>query len=335
MDDVNAFLDAAQAFFSHIAAVSWGAFGIAIALHVLKLGLRVRAWQNILRASYPGTRVPFGSVFGSYVAGVGVNSIAPARGGDVVKLYLVKRHVRGSAYPTLGSTLVVETLFDFVVAGALFLWALELGVLPGVPDLPNLPAFDWTFVVRHPAAAAFVGGVLLFGAILGASWASRHVFALRAKLALGFAVLHDRRAFVRDVVSWQALSWIARIGAVWFFLRAFHIDGGLETTVAVVVVQSLSTLLPFTPGGAGAQQAVLVFALRGSAPASAILSFSVGMQLATVATNVVLGFGAMAVMLRTLRWRDRMRRPEAGPPTAGEPGGPEPAAAPSRSALPR
>jgi uncharacterized membrane protein YbhN (UPF0104 family) len=71
----------------------------------------------------------------------------------------------------------------------------------------------------------------------------------------------------------------------------------------VLVVQGISTVLPFTPGGAGTQQAVLVFALRGTATASAVLAFSVGMQLVTVVVNVILGFAAIAIMLRTLNVR--------------------------------
>jgi uncharacterized membrane protein YbhN (UPF0104 family) len=105
------------------------------------------------------------------------------------------------------------------------------------------------------------------------------------------------------VVSWQAGSWLARALCIYFFLRAFHIDAGVEVVVAVLVVQGISTVLPFTPGGAGTQQAVLVFALRGTASGSAVLAFSVGMQLVTVAVNVVLAFAAIAIMLRTLRVR--------------------------------
>ena len=79
---------------------------------------------------------------------------------------------------------------------------------------------------------------------------------------------------MRQVVSWQAASWVARIGSVFFFLSAFHIDGdGRDDGVAVLVVQGLSTMLPFTPGGAGTQQAVLVFALGGAASRSAMLVF--------------------------------------------------------------
>jgi uncharacterized membrane protein YbhN (UPF0104 family) len=322
VDDVRSFLDASEAFFRAVAAVAWGALALAILLQLLRLVLRVRAWQNIIRAAYPGTKVPYRSVFGSYVAGVGVNAIVPARGGDVVKLYLVKHRVEGSTYPTLTSSLVVETLFDFVVASVLFLWAIQMGLLPGLPDLPRLPAFDWRFVVEHPRAAAFLGSILLGGIILLVAWATRHVTAFKEKVTQGFAILRDRRMYLRDVVSWQAGSWLARIGSTFFFLRAFHVDATVETTLAVLVVGGLSTMLPFTPGGAGTQQAILVFALAGAASSSTILAFSFGQQLVVTIVNVALGFGAMLLMLGTVRWRRHVRGEEAeirGSQPEGEP----------------
>ena len=57
---------------------------------------------------------------------------------------------------------------------------------------------------------------------------------------------------------------------------------------------------------------MLVFALSGAAARSDVLAFSVGMQLVTVVVNVVLGFAAIAVMLRTLRWRGHVFAPEEG-----------------------
>jgi uncharacterized membrane protein YbhN (UPF0104 family) len=327
MNDVRAFLDALEAFFGHLAAVSWGALALALALHVVRLVLRVRAWQNILRAAYPGARPPFRGVFGAYMAGVGVNAVTPARAGDLVKLYLAKRRVDSSSYPTLGSTLVVETLVDFVLASALLLWALQRDLLPGIPHLTSLPAFDWSFFVEHPRVAALVGSVALGAAIFLVAWASGHVVAFRQKVTQGFAILGDKRTFFTQVVSWQVASWIARVASVVFFLRAFNIETTLDTVLAVLVVQGLATTLPLTPGGAGTQQAVLVFALGGTAATSAVLSFSVGMQLATVAVNVALGFGAIALMMRTLRWRSRVLAPDEGLATQ------KPAAARSRSAL--
>jgi uncharacterized membrane protein YbhN (UPF0104 family) len=311
VDDVRAFLDASEAFFKAFAAVAWGALALAVIFHVLRLALRARAWQNILHAAYPGTKIPFLTVFGAYLAGVGVNAVVPARGGDVVKLYLIKHRVEETTYPTLASSLVVETLFDFVVASVLFLVAIQMGILPGLPELPDLRAFDWSFVVEHPRLAFFFGSILLGTLILAIAWATRHVRNFKEKIALGFAILRDRRMYFREVVSWQAASWVARIASTFCFLRAFHVDATAETTLAVLVVAGLSTILPFTPGGAGTQQAILAFALSGAAAGSTILAFSFGQQLVMTIENVVLGFGSILLMMGTLRWRGHVREVEA------------------------
>src|SRR5262249_41462653 len=127
---MGAFWHAVSVFFHHLADVTWTAPALSAPGHWIQLLFPSRAWQDNLRASYPGPRLKFRSAFGAYVAGVGVNSIMPARGGDVVKLYLVKQRMPEATYPTLGSTLVVETLFDFVVAGGMMIWAFSIGVLP-------------------------------------------------------------------------------------------------------------------------------------------------------------------------------------------------------------
>ncbi len=326
MNHVEAFGNALEAFFGHLAAVGWLALALAVVFHVLRLGCRVVAWRNILAAAYPGTPIPFRSVFGAYVAGVGVNSLTPARAGDLVKLYLARHRIAGSSYPTLGSSLVVETLFDFAVASVLFVVALQMGLLPGLPQLPALPAFDWSFAVDHPQLAAILGSVALAAIIVLITWASERVTAFREKLSRGLAILNDPREFATRVVSWQAASWLARVASVYWFLEAFHIGGTFKTVLAVLVVQGLATMLPFTPGGAGTQQAILVFALAGEAARSAVLAFSVGMQIVIVAANVALGFAAIAVMMRTLRWRSRVLAAEEGLVSA------RPAAARSRSA---
>src|SRR5260221_49917 len=80
---------------------------------------------------------------------VGVNSVVPARGGDVVKLYLVKQRLRNASYATLAPTLIVETLFDAVVASALLIWALSLGVLPTEEVYSRIPTVDWRFFIHH------------------------------------------------------------------------------------------------------------------------------------------------------------------------------------------
>jgi uncharacterized membrane protein YbhN (UPF0104 family) len=300
---LGAFIDAVQVFWHHLSAVRWPALGIALCFHLLKLVVRSFAWRHILAAAYPEARIRRLPVLGAYVAGVGVNSIAPARAGDVVKLYLVKRRVEGSAYPTLAPMLVVETLFDFFAAGAIFLWALAAGVLPSAQVIKRLPSVDWSWPLRHPNVTLIVAAVVLVALLLVGMLTGRRVEAFRRQVGRGFAILSDLGAYLRRVVSWQALSWVFRLATIYFCLEAFRLTPSLHNALVVQTVDSLSTLMPFTPGGAGTKQGLTAYALRDEFSVSSVISFSVGMNIAIVAVNLLVGFTALFLMARTLRWR--------------------------------
>jgi uncharacterized membrane protein YbhN (UPF0104 family) len=307
---VHVFFHDAGVFFGHLAAVNFGALAIALALHALRVIVRTRAWRNIIAAAYPDVDVRWRSVLGSYLGGVGLNAITPARSGDVLKLFLVKRRVEGSTYPTLGATLLVETLFDACVGIALLVWAARLGALPNIHRLPRLPNIDLRWAFQHPIALEI--GALVLGIVIGVLlvWATARVRAFWRRVRQGFAVLLDRDAYLRGVVSWQALSWCFRLGTVYFMLRAFHLPATVHNALLVQIAQSLSTLLPITPGGAGTEQGLLLYLFRGKAARSSVLSFSVGMHIAIVVLNVALGVLAIALMTRSLGFR-RLRRDAA------------------------
>lgn len=307
----KAFVDATNVFYDHLAAVRWTPLAIALALHFGRTLLRTVAWRNILRASYPGTKVRWGPVLGAYLAGVGVNAIIPARVGDVVKTALVKRRIEGSSYATVAATLIVETLFDFVVALGLFIWAFSLGVLPGLHVLRRLPSIDWSWPLSHPRLAGAVAAVLLVVLLVSAMWARRRAIAFWARVALGFAILRTPWRYLRDVVSWQIGGWVLRLASLFFFLRAFQITATAHNVALTQVVQSLSTLFPITPGGAGTEQGLLVYVFRGHVPATPLLSYSVGMKIALTAFNVVLGFAVLGLMVRTFSPRRAIERAEA------------------------
>ncbi len=105
---MGAFFHAVAVFGDELASVRWQFLALALALYFLRLCLRGVAWRVILSAAYPGERLRFLSVFGAYLAGVGVNSIAPARAGDVVKLYLIKHRIRDASYATLAPILLAS-----------------------------------------------------------------------------------------------------------------------------------------------------------------------------------------------------------------------------------
>jgi len=253
-------------------------------------------------------------MFGAYVAGTGVNAVIPARGGDVVRLYLAKHRIDGSTYTTLVSTSLLQTLFDMAVAGCLILWALTQHALPGIGVLksPGLPALDYGWAFRHPTAGLILFGLLLiFGTALVA-WIAERVEQFKAKVAQGFAAFRNRSYYVRHVVPWQLLDWTLRLVTVFFFLRAFGIPATLHNALLVQVSQSLATILPVSPAGIGTEQALLVYVFRNVTTKSMALSFSVGMRVTLIVVNAVLGFGAILLMTGTLHVRRAAEADRAG-----------------------
>jgi uncharacterized membrane protein YbhN (UPF0104 family) len=300
VESLRSFANAVEAFVEQVAAVDPWYLAGALGLSLLNLVLRSRAWRNIVLAAYPRSRLRHRTAFGAYVAGVGVNAAVPARVGDLVKVFLVHRRVPGSSYPTLAATLLAETLVDMVLATGLFLWALQAGVLPGLPRIPRLPAFELSWVVQHPYVSVAVAGALLMLLLL----ALRRVRAFWARFRMGLVILRTPGAYLGRVASYQVLGWVCRLAAAFFFLEAFHVPGSLEAAALVQVASSVGSLLPATPGGLGPTQALLVVLFAGTASSADVLAFSVGMEASLLAMNVTLALVALTAMSGRLRVRD-------------------------------
>ncbi len=311
---IHSVLHAIWVFFHHLAAVEWKWLAIGILCHLCKLLAVSRAWRNIIQAAYPDRRVRWRQMFGSYVAGTGVNALIPARGGDVVRLFLAKRRVEGSTYTTLVSTSLLQTLFDMLVASCFILWAVTQHVLPGLDVLrsPSLPALDYGWAFRHPTAGLILFGLLLlFGTALIA-WVAERVEEFKAKVEQGFAAVRDRSYYLRRVVLWQVVDWSLRLATVFFFLRAFGIPATLRNALLVQVSQSLATIFPVSPAGIGTEQALLLYIFRNVTSKSMALSFSVGMRVTLIVVNAVVGFTAILLMTGTLRVRRTAEADRAG-----------------------
>jgi glycosyltransferase 2 family protein len=311
---IHSVLHAIGVFFDHFEVVQWKWLLIGIACHLCKLFAVSRAWRNIVKAAYPDRRVRWRQIFGAYVAGTGVNALIPARGGDVVRLFLAKRRIEGSTYTTLVSTSLLQTLFDMVVAGCLILWAVTQHVLPGIDVLrsPSLPSLDYGWAFQHPTAGLILFGLLLFFGTALVAWIAERVEKFRAKVAQGFAAFSDRDYYLSRVVVWQLADWSLRLATVFFFLRAFGIPATLHNTLLVQVSQSLATIFPFSPAGIGTEQALLVYAFRQVTSKSVALSFSVGMRVTLIVVNVIVGFSAILLMTGTLRIRRTAEADRAG-----------------------
>jgi len=303
----NAFFNAASSFFEHLSDIRWTPFAIALVLLLAMQLCRAWAWRNVLRAAYPAKPISYLKLSAAYLAGAGINAIVPAHAGDATKVFLAKRQIPDSSYPAVTSSFLVQTVFDTTVGILVLAYAISQGLLPEPPQLPNLPAFEISFWAEHPRTFLIVSGCLLLALAIGVFYLGHHVRRFWARVRQGLVILSQPRRYLRQVAAWQGLGWLCRFFAFWFFLEAFGIGGSVGNVMLVMSVQAIANIVPFTPGGAGAQQALLVATLHGPSRA-AVLSFSVGTQIAMAAWSVLLGFGAILLVFRTTDWKGLIRQ---------------------------
>jgi uncharacterized protein (TIRG00374 family) len=305
----RSFLDAAGEFFTHLSEIDWSSMAIALTCLAGMQLARAWAWRNVLHAAYPDTRISYFRLAAAYLAGAGINAIVPARAGDVTKVFLVKRQIPDSTYPTVTSSFLVQTIFDTSIGVLVLLYAITQGLLPEPPRLPNIPAFEIAFWAEHPRILLITVAALLIAIAVGTYLLAHRVRAFWQRVRQGVVILMEPRRYMREVFAWQGVGWIFRFFAFWFLLEAFGIGGSFGKVMLVMSVQAISTIVPFTPGGAGAQQALLVATLTGP-EVTAVLSYSVGTQITMAAWSVVLGFTAMLIVFQTTDWRGLIAQAE-------------------------
>jgi uncharacterized protein (TIRG00374 family) len=295
-DSFDSFFDAVGDFFGSLAAIQWLALLPALLAFVVYLTLRARASFNILRAAYPDERIKFRYVWGAYFAGYGFNSVIPARGGDVVRLFLTKTRVSNSSYPAVASAFAVELIFDACMAIPILAFAFTQGVFPKPPDFSKLPAFDLAFFASHPRFTLFVLTVLGILVLVGFALLSARVRRFWERVRQGLTILFDRRRFLREVFAVQFVAWLFRFTAFFLLLEAFNVGGSVRNVLLVLGVNAVAAAVPFTPGGAGVQQALLVKVFAVTAPGATVAAYSVGQQIAIAALTFGIGFGALVFL---------------------------------------
>jgi uncharacterized protein (TIRG00374 family) len=295
---ISSFLDAAGKFFSDIAAVHWGALLLGLVFFGLNLTLRSRGFFNSLRAAYPAVAFQWRRVWGAYFAAVGFNNVVPARGGDVIKLFLTRSSIPGSRYPTVAAAFFVESIFDFCTGVLVLIFAFTQGVFPKPPDFSKLSSFDISYLAEHFHLTLFLITALGIIGVVGFALLAERAKAVWARVRQGVTILSDRRRYLREVAALQALAWICRFVAFWFLLDAFRVGGSVQNVLLVFAVNQVAGAVPFTPGGLGVQQALLLKVFATSAPTAVVAAYSVGQQLTIAVFTALVGLAAVVFIFR-------------------------------------
>jgi len=308
---IGSFFDAVGSFFDSLSRVGWGPLAIGAVAFVVYLTLRSRAFFHTLRAAYPTEPIPFRRVWGAYIAAYGFNNVIPARGGDVIKLFLVKQSIPHATYPAVGAAICVEAIFDAVMAVFILGFAFSQGVFPKPPDFAKLNAFDLSFFAGHPRFTLFVLTVLAIAGLVGFAVLSQRVKAFWARVRQGLTILRDRRRYLREVFAVQLAGWGFRFLAFWMLLDAFNVGGSVHNVLLVLGVNAVAAVVPFTPGGAGVQQALLVKVFSANATVATVAAYSVGQQIVIAVTTLAVGFVALVAIFRIRSFKEAIRLGQA------------------------
>lgn len=300
----DSFTKAAGQFFSDLAAVHWGALVLGLAFFGLNLTLRSRAFFHSLRAAYPAVAFGWRRIWGAYMAAVGFNNVVPARGGDIIKLFLSRSSIPDSSYPTVAAAFFVESIFDIALGVMVLIFAFTQGVFPKPPDFSKLGSFDIAYLAEHFRFTLFLITLLAVLGLVAFALLSVRVKAFWARVRQGVTILTDRPRYLREVAVWQAGAWLSRFAAFWFLLDAFRVGGSVRNVLLVFGVGQVAGAVPFTPGGAGVQQALLVKVFASSAPTAVVAAYSVGQQIAIAAFTAILGLGAVVLIFRFRSFRE-------------------------------
>jgi hypothetical protein len=288
--ELAAALDRAMTSFAEAvtgAAPGWLVLGVV--LHLVNQVARGRGWCALLRGA-SGEEVRRRDAILAWIAGAGAGGVASARGGDAVRVLLLRRRLPEAGCPLLAGTLVAEGVGELAVGAALIALALVLGFAP----LPGAPDLVWAV----PAVVA----------VLGAAVAIARVPRLRAVAAgvgRGCAPLRAPGDYARAVLPWQLASRACRLGALACFLAAFGLPATPAAVLLVVGAQTGGRLLPFAPASVGAGAAMLAAAFEpvtGAAlPAGQVAAFFVGTSAVLTLVGSVFALG---ICLRAVSWRE-------------------------------
>ena len=216
-----------------------------MALHLLNQVARGRGWHAVVAAACEAESEPRRrDTVAAWVAGAGAGGIVSARGGDAVRVLVLARRSPGTSRALLTGTLVAECAGETALGAAL----LALGLAVGVgPDL-GPSATTGLYVLAAVLAAA--GVYLLARRSAGSS-------GFLTKAAHGCALLRCPKAYSRQVLPWQVLSRLCRLGALACFLAAFALPATPAAVLLVVFAQCSGRLVPFSPASVGAGAAIL------------------------------------------------------------------------------
>ena len=224
-----------------------------VAIYFFGVWARTWRWHYMLRALKP---IPLRRLFPVVCIGYMGNNVYPARIGEVLRAYVLRRKENVSVSASL-ATILVERIFDGVI--------MLLFVFVGLPLAPNIPG-DWRrFVIVF--SLLFFGALGVFFVIAASPRRSQAIYnwvidrLVPARLrepVRGFADRFMEGLYFlrsgRDVAmifTTSLVVWLAETGKYWFVMHAFPFAVSFFVLMLMNGVVNLFTTIPSAPGYLG------------------------------------------------------------------------------------
>lgn len=224
----------------------------AVAVYTIAVVIRTWRWRAMLR---PIADISMRRLWPVVVIGYMGNNVYPARAGEVLRSYVLRRREGISMSASL-ATVVLERLFDGLIMLLFVFVTLPFAPLPAVYN-QIVTVFSVVF-----------GAALLFFLILASrpaqflrlwQWMATRFLPARfasmgsdivTKFVSGLQSLKSPREMLVIFAS-SALIWLTETGKYWVIMQGFPFHVDFTVLMLMTAVVNLATTLPSTPGYAG------------------------------------------------------------------------------------
>jgi uncharacterized protein (TIRG00374 family) len=294
---------------------------LALVAFAVNLLVKVPRWALLLGDDAPG----FDTLFGAINVGYAINSLLPARLGDLVRAYWVRDRAGLPMVRTL-STIALERVADGITVLLLFLVLAPTVKLPSGLHGSALGA-GLVFVLALIAMVLLAYGSTRenrFSRFLTAIESGRWGIVTRVvrQVATGLRALRSVRTVVL-LIFYTAIIWGANALLLWLVVLAFHLNAPFAAGVLGNSVVSLGMTIPSTPGYIGVFDYLIVVTLglygihRTPALAAALVFHAIAFVPVTVIGIVYIaraGIRMTVQMLRSSARADQARMGVLEPP---------------------
>jgi len=280
-------------------AGDWALLALGVAVYGVTILVRGWRWHEILR--FAGVKHQRTDAYGLVTVGYMGNNVLPARGGEVLRIFLLAERSSARRREVLGSILT-ERMLD---AGALVaLFALLTALNVGDSPAGRTPAY-----IAGGLLVAFLGAMAVY---LRLRIAGRlQGFADRVRpVARASRLLLTRRG--AELALATAVVWLAESIIFWLVGASIGLSISVLESTLVVVLASFFALIPAAPGYVGTYDAAVLFALHamdvpGSSAIGAALLFRLVIFVPVTIAGLVLmvaRYGGLRAALRRSAQRD-------------------------------